>query len=402
MAITLSWVCCAFWLAAGIGSGGAGSGLGYCRSYRWGCLPAYRSRGLPQADRGLFCNPSSSLAYQPRTPTCLPGSTFTCLACFLPPLCPCVCPHSAPRSFNSGDLTTCGDVILNYVETKEAVPWTDLRYLLGEVFYGAWVPRCAMYDIVVTILLWLFTSAGVHVCASGGMEQCVRVLLLLLLLLLLALPPLREAFLPLPSALASSPPPGPSPTLPAPPAVAVAVAAAAAAAAGGHVVDDQDRRLINAYLDELIRQELLPAGAAGESAGGEQGQQAVLELAPGFRPPPPTDYESMRAAIEAFPADSPALYAMHGNAQLSLLNSQTEALFQTLVDVGAAGAAAGGAAAAAGSGASGSAPAGASEAAVRASLADLLGRLPAPLNVVDIEARVKEKTPFVVVAVQVG
>lgn len=39
-------------------------------------------------------------------------------------------------SFNQGDLTTCGDVIFNYVEGKEAVPWADLRYLIGEVFYG--------------------------------------------------------------------------------------------------------------------------------------------------------------------------------------------------------------------------------------------------------------------------
>lgn len=39
-------------------------------------------------------------------------------------------------SFNSGDLATCGDVILNYVEGKAAVPWADLRYLVGEVFYG--------------------------------------------------------------------------------------------------------------------------------------------------------------------------------------------------------------------------------------------------------------------------
>lgn len=35
-------------------------------------------------------------------------------------------------SFNAGDLATCGDVILNYVEGKAAVPWADLRYLLGE------------------------------------------------------------------------------------------------------------------------------------------------------------------------------------------------------------------------------------------------------------------------------
>ena len=39
-------------------------------------------------------------------------------------------------SFNMGDLTTCGDVLFNYLEANEAVPWDDLRYMFGEVFYG--------------------------------------------------------------------------------------------------------------------------------------------------------------------------------------------------------------------------------------------------------------------------
>ncbi|EFN60095.1 hypothetical protein CHLNCDRAFT_133411 [Chlorella variabilis] len=214
-------------------------------------------------------------------------------------------------SFNTGDLATCGDVILNYVEGKATVPWQDLRYLLGDVFYG------------------------------------------------------------------------------------------------GHVVDDYDRRLLNTYLQKLFTQELLPVGpgasdghqAAMDGAATDQpadgAGQPPLELAPGWRPPPAVDYESMTQYIEtSCPADSPALYAMHGNTQLSLLNSQTEALFQTILDVGGLGAAASAAAAAA---AAGGAAAG-GEAAVRASLADLLGRLPAPLGLVDIEARVKEKTPFVVEA----
>lgn len=201
---------------------------------------------------------------------------------------------------------------------------------------------------------------------------------------------------------------------------------------GGHVVDDNDRRLINTYLDALIRQDLMPsnvadataapAAAAGEAAAespesaaavpepaaGPQVQleQPELELAPGFRPPPPSDYESMRAFIENFPPDAPPLYAMHGNAQLSLLNSQTEALFQAVLEVGGAAfagsSAAGAAGGAPGAGSGASAPAGGTEAAVRASLADLLGRLPPPLSIVDIEARVKDKTPFVVVALQVG
>ena len=35
-----------------------------------------------------------------------------------------------------GDLTTCGDVLLNYLEAYEFIPWDDLRYMFGEVFYG--------------------------------------------------------------------------------------------------------------------------------------------------------------------------------------------------------------------------------------------------------------------------
>lgn len=39
-------------------------------------------------------------------------------------------------SFNMGDLTTCGDVLINYLEAYEHIPWDDLRYMFGEVFYG--------------------------------------------------------------------------------------------------------------------------------------------------------------------------------------------------------------------------------------------------------------------------
>ena len=40
-------------------------------------------------------------------------------------------------AFSLGDLTTCGDVIANAICGRDGpVPWADLRYLLGEVFYG--------------------------------------------------------------------------------------------------------------------------------------------------------------------------------------------------------------------------------------------------------------------------
>ena len=38
--------------------------------------------------------------------------------------------------FNNGDLTVCAQVVHNYLEGNEAVPWDDVRYNLGEVMYG--------------------------------------------------------------------------------------------------------------------------------------------------------------------------------------------------------------------------------------------------------------------------
>jgi hypothetical protein len=32
-------------------------------------------------------------------------------------------------SFNTGDLTTCGDVLINYLEAYEHIPWDDLRFV---------------------------------------------------------------------------------------------------------------------------------------------------------------------------------------------------------------------------------------------------------------------------------
>eukprot|EP00820_Chromera_velia_P017919 Cvel_27114.t1-p1 / transcript=Cvel_27114.t1 / gene=Cvel_27114 / organism=Chromera_velia_CCMP2878 / gene_product=Dynein alpha chain, flagellar outer arm, putative / transcript_product=Dynein alpha chain, flagellar outer arm, putative / location=Cvel_scaffold3327:4083-17851(-) / protein_length=1557 / sequence_SO=supercontig / SO=protein_coding / is_pseudo=false len=39
-------------------------------------------------------------------------------------------------SFNDGDLTICGDVLHNYLEKYEQVPYEDIRYIFGEIMYG--------------------------------------------------------------------------------------------------------------------------------------------------------------------------------------------------------------------------------------------------------------------------
>jgi dynein heavy chain len=38
--------------------------------------------------------------------------------------------------FNVGDLTTCIDVLGNYIDDRPKVPWDDLRYVFGEIMYG--------------------------------------------------------------------------------------------------------------------------------------------------------------------------------------------------------------------------------------------------------------------------
>eukprot|EP00878_Enallax_costatus_P020623 GHUV01021808.1.p1 GENE.GHUV01021808.1~~GHUV01021808.1.p1 ORF type:complete len:1441 (+),score=543.76 GHUV01021808.1:4290-8612(+) len=192
-------------------------------------------------------------------------------------------------SFNMGDLTTCGDVLINYLEAYEHIPWDDLRYMFGEVFYG------------------------------------------------------------------------------------------------GHITDNMDRRCCTTYLQVLIRPEILPGGQLADASSWTTPQ---LDLAPGFKAPLPTSFDALHEYIEnSLPAESPVVYGMHPNAELSLLTSLGETLFKTitLVSGGGAGSSGGG---------------GAGEAAVRSALKDYMERLPEPFVMLEIEQRIKEKTPYVVVALQ--
>lgn len=38
--------------------------------------------------------------------------------------------------FNKGDLTSCAQVAVNYLETYPKIPWDDLKYIFGEIMYG--------------------------------------------------------------------------------------------------------------------------------------------------------------------------------------------------------------------------------------------------------------------------
>jgi len=189
-------------------------------------------------------------------------------------------------SFNMGDLVTCANVLRNYIEGNDEVPWNDLRYMFGEVFYG------------------------------------------------------------------------------------------------GHIVDDMDRRTCNTYLEVLIQPTLIPTGQEPEDAA------SVEHLfAPGFKAPMPTSYASLAEYIEtSLPDESPLMYGMHPNAQLSLLTSQGENLFRTILDVSG--------------GSSGGSGSGNSEAKVRSGVEAFLALLPEPFVLIEIEQRIKESTPYTMVATQ--
>jgi dynein heavy chain len=68
---------------------------------------------------------------------------------------------SRSYSFNTGDLTISADVLYNYLESNDAIPWADLRYIFGEIMYGGhitdkWDRRtCSTYlEILMRELLF--------------------------------------------------------------------------------------------------------------------------------------------------------------------------------------------------------------------------------------------------------
>ena len=55
--------------------------------------------------------------------------------------------------FNFGDLTSCAQVAMNYLETNTKVPWDDLRYIFGEIMYGGHVTDHFDRRLVTTYLM---------------------------------------------------------------------------------------------------------------------------------------------------------------------------------------------------------------------------------------------------------
>ncbi|CAH2050780.1 unnamed protein product, partial [Iphiclides podalirius] len=143
---------------------------------------------------------------------------------------------------------------------------------------------------------------------------------------------------------------------------------------GGHITDDWDRRLCNAYLEELMQPDLVD----GE-----------LQLAPGFPAPPNTDYSGYHQYIEdAMPAESPYLYGLHPNAEIGFLTTTSENLFRTIFEMQPRDAQASGATTVT------------REDKVKQMLDEIMEKLPEEFNMVEIMGKVEERTPYVIVAFQ--
>ncbi|KAJ1529252.1 hypothetical protein ONE63_006052 [Megalurothrips usitatus] len=143
---------------------------------------------------------------------------------------------------------------------------------------------------------------------------------------------------------------------------------------GGHITDDWDRRLCATYLEEYLQAELVDGD---------------LVLAPGFTSPPNSDYASYHQYIDDYlPPESPMLYGLHPNAEISSLTATSEKLFKTVFEMQPRDAMAG-------SGVTVS-----REEKVKQMLSDILERLPEAFNMAEMMGKVEDRTPYVIVAFQ--
>ncbi|NWR37180.1 DYH9 protein, partial [Tachuris rubrigastra] len=143
---------------------------------------------------------------------------------------------------------------------------------------------------------------------------------------------------------------------------------------GGHITDDWDRRLCKTYLEEFIKPEML---------------EGELLLAPGFPLPGNMDYNGYHQYIdEALPPESPYLYGLHPNAQLGFLTRSSEQLLRTVLELQPRDSSAG------------EGGVGTREETVKDLLEEMLEKLSDEFNMAELMAKVEQRTPYAVVALQ--
>jgi len=143
---------------------------------------------------------------------------------------------------------------------------------------------------------------------------------------------------------------------------------------GGHITDPYDRRITNTYLQVLINPDLLD-------------ERTDYTLAPGIRPLLEGEYEDYKVYIEeASPPESPLLFGMHPNAEISLLNSLCDGLFFSILSISGGGGGGGGVS---------------KEEKVSQLQQDIIELLRDDFQMIEIRMRIKEKgSPYVVFVLQ--
>ncbi|GCB69230.1 hypothetical protein scyTo_0001016 [Scyliorhinus torazame] len=143
---------------------------------------------------------------------------------------------------------------------------------------------------------------------------------------------------------------------------------------GGHITDDWDRRLCRTYLEEFIKPEMM---------------EGEVLLAAGFPLPPDLDYNGYHQYIDdLLPPESPYLYGLHPNAEIGFLTLTSEKLFRTILEMqprDSSGGEGGGTT---------------REEKVKATLDEVMERLPEEFNISELMSKAEERTPYIVVAFQ--
>ncbi|MEW5311809.1 MAG: hypothetical protein WDW38_003494 [Sanguina aurantia] len=141
---------------------------------------------------------------------------------------------------------------------------------------------------------------------------------------------------------------------------------------GGHIVEDWDRRLANAYLLRYMNEQLLEG----------------MEMFPGFVSPPNTlnHRQVLDYLDEQMPAETPLAFGLHPNAEIGFKLREAETFCNSLVQLQPREAGGEGGMSV--------------EEKAKMVLDDLVERLPDNFDMEDIRGRVDEFTPYVMVAIQ--
>lgn len=154
---------------------------------------------------------------------------------------------------------------------------------------------------------------------------------------------------------------------------------------GGHITDKWDRRVCAAYLEEVMKPEILQ-GHDAETP--EEKEKLVMALAPGFKCPNPDEgeYDFLASYIEdKFPVEGPTLFGLHNNAEIGFLLASAESVFRDIVEMSGAG--------------GGGGEAGGDDNSME-EIEELEGLLPEAFDEITLGQRATDRTPYVCVVLQ--